>query len=104
MTLPPSLALSRADEGYDKATARGSARRSRSGLTRSLPLPVPFRIGGVMITTANCPSCGGPITFKVGSSITVICEFCGSAVARTDRDVRNLGKVADLIDTQSPLR
>jgi len=58
----------------------------------------------VIITTANCPSCGGPITFKVGSSITVICEFCGSAVARTDRDVRNLGKVADLIDTQSPLR
>ena len=58
----------------------------------------------MIITTANCPSCGGPITFKVGSSITVICEFCGSAVARTDRDVRNLGKVADLIDTQSPLR
>lgn len=57
-----------------------------------------------MITTANCPSCGGPITFKVGSSIVVVCEFCGSAVARTDRDVRNLGKVADLIDTQSPLR
>ncbi len=57
-----------------------------------------------IITTANCPSCGGPISFKVGSSITVICEFCGSAVARTDRDLRNLGKVADLIDTQSPLR
>lgn len=58
----------------------------------------------MIITTANCPSCGGPINFKVGSSITVICEFCGTAVARTDRDVRNLGKVADLIDTQSPLR
>jgi hypothetical protein len=56
------------------------------------------------ITTANCPSCGGPITFKIGSSIVVICEYCGSAVARTDRDLRNLGKVADLIDTHSPLR
>src|SRR3954468_18334297 len=56
------------------------------------------------ITTANCPSCGGPISFKIGSSVVVVCEFCGSSVARTDRDLRNLGKVADLIDTQSPLR
>jgi len=56
------------------------------------------------ITSANCPSCGGPITFKIGSSIVVICEFCGSAVARTDRDLRNMGKVADLVDTRSPLR
>jgi hypothetical protein len=56
------------------------------------------------ITTANCPSCGGPITFKIGSSVVVICEFCNSAVARTDRDLRNMGKVADLIDSRSPLR
>lgn len=58
----------------------------------------------MLITTANCPSCGAPVTFKIGSSIVVVCEYCNSAVARTDRDVRNLGKVADLIDTQSPLR
>src|SRR4051794_38499217 len=56
-----------------------------------------------MITQTNCPSCGAPIEFALGSSIVVICEFCGSAVARTDRDVRNLGKVADLVDTRSPL-
>jgi hypothetical protein len=56
------------------------------------------------ITTANCPSCGGPIAFKIGSSVVRIREFCGSAIARTDRDLRNLGKVADLIDTHSPLR
>src|SRR5688572_29743504 len=58
----------------------------------------------MVITTANCPSCGGPIHFKVGSSIVVVCEYCNSAIARTDRDLRNLGRVADLIDTQSPLR
>ena len=40
----------------------------------------------MIITTANCPSCGGPINFKIGSSIVVICEFCGSAIARTDRE------------------
>lgn len=57
----------------------------------------------MMVTRANCPSCGAPVEFKLGASIVVICEFCNSAVARTDRDVRNLGKVADLVDTQSPL-
>lgn len=55
------------------------------------------------VTRANCPSCGAPVEFKLGASIVVICEFCNSAVARTDRDVRNLGKVADLVDTRSPL-
>jgi hypothetical protein len=55
------------------------------------------------ISSANCPSCGAPISFKLGSSIVVICEYCGSAIARTDRDVKNLGKVAELVDTQSPL-
>ena len=54
------------------------------------------------VTRANCPSCGAPVEFKLGASIVVICEFCNSAVARTDRDVRNLGKVADLVDTRSP--
>jgi hypothetical protein len=57
----------------------------------------------MIATTANCPSCGAPITFKIGSSIVVICEFCNSAIARTDRELKNLGKVADLLDTRSPL-
>ena len=57
----------------------------------------------MIVTSANCPSCGAPIAFKLGSSIVVVCEFCSSCVARTDRDVRNLGKVADLVDTRSPL-
>jgi hypothetical protein len=55
------------------------------------------------VTTTNCPSCGAPIVFKLGSSVVVVCEFCNSAVARTDRDVRDLGKVADLVDSRSPL-
>lgn len=55
------------------------------------------------VTTANCPSCGAPVAFKLGSSVVVICDYCNSAVARTDRDVRDLGKVADLLDTRSPL-
>ena len=52
---------------------------------------------------ANCPACGGPVEFKSGQSIVVICEYCHSAVARTDRDLKDLGKVAELAETGSPL-
>jgi hypothetical protein len=56
------------------------------------------------MAVANCPSCGGPITFAIGSSAVVICDYCHTVVARTDRGVEDLGKVAALIDTGSPLR
>src|SRR6202521_2148646 len=52
---------------------------------------------------ANCPACGAPVSFKTGSSIVVVCEFCQSVVARTDRALEDLGKVAELVDTGSPL-
>lgn len=55
------------------------------------------------VLVANCPSCGGAIEFKSGQSIVVICEYCRSAVARTDRDLKDLGKVAELVETGSPL-
>jgi len=53
---------------------------------------------------AQCPSCAAPIEFKAGSSIVIICPFCRSAVARTDRGVEDLGKVAEIMDSESPLR
>ncbi len=52
---------------------------------------------------ANCPACGGPVEFKSGQSIVVICTYCRSAVARTDRGLNDLGKVAELVETGSPL-
>ena len=55
------------------------------------------------VLVANCPSCGAPVEFKSGQSIVVICEFCRSAVARTDRELKDLGKVAELVETGSPL-
>ena len=55
------------------------------------------------VLVANCPSCGGPVEFKSGQSIVVICSYCRSAVARTDRGLNDLGKVAELVETGSPL-
>ena len=53
---------------------------------------------------ANCPTCGGPIEFKAGSTIVVVCPFCRSAIARTDRALEDIGKVAEIADTESPLK
>jgi Domain of unknown function (DUF4178) len=55
------------------------------------------------VLQAQCPACGGPVEFKSGQSIVVICSYCRSAVARTDRELRDLGKVAELVETGSPL-
>src|SRR5262245_11091841 len=56
------------------------------------------------VLQANCPSCGAPIEFKVGSPIVLICPYCRSAVSRTDRGLEDLGKVAEIMDSESPLR
>jgi DNA-directed RNA polymerase subunit RPC12/RpoP len=50
-----------------------------------------------------CPACGATISFKIGSSAVVICEYCNSVVARGDRKFEDLGKVADLVETGSVL-
>ena len=55
------------------------------------------------VLVANCPACAGPVEFKSGQSIVVICTYCRSAVARTDRGLKDLGKVAELVETGSPL-
>lgn len=56
------------------------------------------------MSAANCPSCGGPVEFRIGSSAVVVCDFCRTIVARTDRGVEDYGKVAALVDTGSPLK
>ncbi len=56
------------------------------------------------VLQANCPSCAGPIEFKAGSTIVVICPFCRSAIARSDRALTDLGKIAEVADSESPLK
>src|SRR5262245_5746506 len=56
-----------------------------------------------MSLTANCPACGGTVTFTVGTSLVAVCPYCRSVVGRGDRGLESLGKVADLVQTDSPL-
>ncbi|HRI02554.1 MAG TPA: DUF4178 domain-containing protein [Pyrinomonadaceae bacterium] len=56
------------------------------------------------VLQANCPSCGAQIEFKAGSTIVLVCPYCRSAVARTDRGLEDLGKVAEIAESESPLK
>jgi hypothetical protein len=57
-----------------------------------------------MALQANCPSCGAQVLFKTGSALVVVCEFCRSVVARTDRGLEDFGRVAEIFDSGSPLQ
>lgn len=52
---------------------------------------------------ASCPACGGPVQFKISSALVAVCGYCRTVVARTDRKIEDLGKVAALVETASPL-
>src|SRR5687768_7879985 len=56
-----------------------------------------------MALQANCPACGAQVMFRSGSSVVLVCAYCNSVVARTDRGVEDLGKVADGAESGSPL-
>src|SRR5262245_57497561 len=56
-----------------------------------------------MSVKVSCPGCGGPVEFKLGSAMVSVCPYCRSVVARGDRKVEDLGKVAALADTDSQL-
>ena len=45
-----------------------------------------------------------PVEFQAGSTIVLVCPFCRSAVARTDRGLDDLGKVAEIPESESPLK
>lgn len=51
-----------------------------------------------------CPSCGAEIEFRYDDSFVRVCSYCRAAVVRSDRGIETLGKVADLVPMDSPLR
>jgi len=56
--------------------------------------------------TANCPNCGGGVSFRAGTSLLTVCPYCSSTVARVGGDITHLeitGRVAPLAEVGSPL-
>ncbi|MCA9720157.1 MAG: DUF4178 domain-containing protein [Myxococcales bacterium] len=50
----------------------------------------------------QCPQCGAPAPFR-GTSLSLVCEYCGSTVVRTGADVELVGKISALVDNGSPI-
>jgi DNA-directed RNA polymerase subunit RPC12/RpoP len=50
-----------------------------------------------------CPSCGAPVEFRPGAGQVKVCEHCSTVVFRGELKLESLGKVAELLDLQSPL-
>ena len=51
--------------------------------------------------TATCPSCGAPVVFKSAASVYAVCEFCRSTLLRDGESLKNLGRMAELMDDPS---
>ena len=54
--------------------------------------------------TAACPSCGAPMTFRFAGAVAQVCKHCRFVIARTDRNLLAVGRMADLVDIPSPLQ
>src|SRR5204863_3928616 len=54
--------------------------------------------------TASCPSCGAPLRFRGATSIVAVCQFCKSTLVREGANIENIGKQAELLEDQSPIR
>ena len=48
-----------------------------------------------------CPNCAAPVEFRFGGTLVTVCEFCNSAVGRGDQDLELVGKVSQLVETES---
>lgn len=52
----------------------------------------------------DCPSCRAPVEFRPGAGKVKVCEHCNTVVLRGEANLESLGKVAELADTESPLK
>ena len=51
--------------------------------------------------TAHCPSCGAPVEFRSAASVYAVCAFCKNTLLRDGEDLKNLGRMAELMDDPS---
>src|SRR5919112_428063 len=54
--------------------------------------------------TANCPSCGAPISFRWAGAVQAVCQYCSSILLRHDIDLDKVGEVASIPEDASPIQ
>lgn len=52
----------------------------------------------------DCPSCRATVEFRPGAGKVKVCDFCHTVVLRGEAGLEKLGRVAELLDTESPLK
>ncbi len=52
----------------------------------------------------DCPSCRAPVEFRPGAGKVKVCDYCRTVVLRGEARLEDRGKVAELADTESPLK
>ena len=55
-------------------------------------------------TAADCPNCGGPLSFVWSGSVQTVCAHCRSIVVRHDVDLERVGTVSDPPPDTSPIQ
>ncbi|MEW5741133.1 MAG: DUF4178 domain-containing protein [Myxococcota bacterium] len=56
------------------------------------------------MSVGSCPSCGAPVEFLPGVGKVRVCDHCRTVVVKGEVKLEAHGKVADLVDTESPLK
>lgn len=54
--------------------------------------------------TFNCPSCGAEIFFTSSIAVSTVCPYCRSLLVRHDKDIEQIGKMAELPPDISPFQ
>lgn len=57
-----------------------------------------------MALAANCPQCGGALTFRSADLVARVCDHCHATIVRRGEVLANVGQAAELPDDVSPLR
>jgi ribosomal protein S27E len=53
---------------------------------------------------AFCPSCGANVVFKSPASVMAVCEYCQTTVLKDADSVKDIGKMASILEDYSPLQ
>jgi len=56
------------------------------------------------MNTISCPSCGAPVTFRSAASVMAVCGFCNSTLVKEADAVRNIGRMAEVLEDFSPIQ
>lgn len=54
--------------------------------------------------TVSCPGCGAPVEFRSHASVLAVCGFCKTTVLKDAGSVRDLGRMADVLEDYSPVQ